>query len=146
MRTCGKRLGMKFLLPGMTTWGPASPEASLCRRGTTLLSSKVAIQSAAHPATLYCCWVLHACSHLVIPCKGCTSAYLDGSGTQGNTLAAYPKHTAISIHATATETGFIAAPALCCYGKTYVMTLIVPQDLHSLLADARGAHTLGNDL
>ncbi len=49
-------------------------------------------------------------------------------------------------NATATETGFIVAPALCCYGETCVMILIVAQDLHLLLADACGVHTLGNDL
>lgn len=49
-------------------------------------------------------------------------------------------------NATATETGFIVPPALCCYGKIYVMILIVPQDLSLLFADARGTHTLRNNL
>lgn len=35
-------------------------------------------------------FVLLACSHLVMACKGCTSAYLGGIVTQGNTLAACP--------------------------------------------------------
>ena len=88
-------------------------------------------------------FVLLACSHLVMACKGCTSAYPVGIGTQGNTLAACP--TTHLFNATATETGFTVAPALCCYGKTCVTFLVVPQDLYLLLADACCAHTLGND-
>jgi len=49
-------------------------------------------------------------------------------------------------NATATETGFIIAQALCCYGKTCVITLIVLQDMLLLLADSRNARTLGYDV